>query len=63
MIQSVPEPQDIRDRFCLFFDGGKTSFLADVTTEGDFATLKTMVFAGTVVAVGSNVSHVQPGDL
>lgn len=32
-----------------------------MTTEEDFATLKTMVSAGTVVAVGSNVSHVRPG--
>lgn len=39
----IAKPQHIRDRFCIFLDCGKTSFLTNVTTEHDFATLKAMV--------------------
>lgn len=42
-LPSLPSPQQVRDKFCIFLDCGKTSFLANVTTEHDFATLKAMV--------------------
>lgn len=43
ILQSIATPQDIRDKFCIFLDCGKTSFLANVTSEYDFATLKAMI--------------------
>lgn len=43
MIRFTPEPQHIQDKFCIFLDCGKTSFLTNVSTEEDFATLKAMV--------------------
>ncbi|EQB53642.1 beta-ketoacyl synthase domain-containing protein [Colletotrichum gloeosporioides Cg-14] len=43
MIKSVPEPQQISDKFCIFLDCGETSFVADVATEEAFAALRTMV--------------------
>ncbi|KAH9242477.1 hypothetical protein K456DRAFT_1905557 [Colletotrichum gloeosporioides 23] len=42
-IKSIPEPQRISDKFCIFLDCGETSFLADVTTEEAFAALRAMV--------------------
>lgn len=43
VLESIAEPEHIRDRFCIFLDCGKTSFLANITTEHDFATLKAMI--------------------
>ncbi|KAK2053251.1 hypothetical protein LY76DRAFT_668243 [Colletotrichum caudatum] len=43
MIKSVPKPQQISDKFCIFLDCCKTSFLADVATEEAFAALRAMV--------------------
>ncbi|KAJ4999818.1 Highly reducing polyketide synthase ACRTS2 [Colletotrichum sp. SAR 10_66] len=43
IIKSVSETQQISDKFCIFLDCGKTSFLADIATEEAFAALRAMV--------------------
>lgn len=43
MIHSIPESEYIQDKYCIFLDCGKTSFLSNVTTEEDFAKLKAIV--------------------
>ncbi|KAK1842828.1 polyketide synthase [Colletotrichum chrysophilum] len=43
IIKSVPETQQISDKFCIFLDCGETSFLADIATEEAFAALRAMV--------------------
>jgi acyl transferase domain-containing protein/NADPH:quinone reductase-like Zn-dependent oxidoreductase/ubiquinone/menaquinone biosynthesis C-methylase UbiE/aryl carrier-like protein len=43
VIRCFPDPQHIQDKFCIFLDCGETSFLSNIKTEEDFATLKAMV--------------------